>query len=105
MALAEQACRLADGLPAAERFGLRSQISRAAVSVPSNIAEGWSRESRREKAQFMAIAQGSLSELHTQLLLCERLGWLDPGALRLPYGLIDETSRMLTTLRRKMRTG
>ena len=103
MVLAEQACRLAGTLPAAERFGLRSQLSRAAVSVPSNIAEGWSRESRREKAQFLAIAQGSLSELHTQLLLGERLGWLDPEPLRPVYGLIDEVSRMLTALRRKLR--
>lgn len=105
MALAEQACRLAETLPVAERFGLRSQLSRAAVSVPSNIAEGWSRESRREKAQFLAIAHGSLSELHTQLLLGERLGWLDPEPLRPAYGLIDEVSRMLTALRRKMRSG
>ena len=103
MVLAEQACRLAGTLPAAERFGLRSQLSRAAVSVPSNIAEGWSRESRREKAQFLAIAQGSLSELHTQILLGERLGWLDPEPLRPVYGLIDEVSRMLTALRRKLR--
>lgn len=103
MSLAEQACKLAEHLPAAERFGMRAQLSRAAVSVPSNVAEGWSRESRKEKSQFMAIAQGSLSELHTQLLLCERLGWLDSKALQLPYGLIDETSRMLTTLRRRLR--
>lgn len=104
MVLAEQACRLAGTLPAAERFGLRSQLSRAAVSVPSNIAEGWSRESRREKAQFLAIAQGSLSELHTQLLLGERLGWLDAESLISLYGLIDEVSRMLTILRRQLRT-
>ena len=104
MALAEQACRLAGTLPAVERFGLRSQLSRAAISVPSNIAEGWSRESRREKAQFLAIAQDSLSELHTQLLLAERLGWLDPEPLAQTYGLIDEVSRMLTTLRRRLRS-
>jgi four helix bundle protein len=104
MALAEQACRLAGTLPAAERFGLRSQLSRAAVSVPSNIAEGWSRESRREKAQFLAIAQGSLSELHTQLLLGERLGWLNAEPLKPIHELIDEVSRMLTSLRRQLRT-
>ncbi|MGH8028149.1 MAG: four helix bundle protein [Pseudoxanthomonas sp.] len=104
MMLAEQACRLAAALPALERFGLRSQLSRAAVSVPSNIAEGWSRESRREKAQFLAIAQGSLSELHTQLLLAERLGWLNIEPLTPTYGLIDEVSRMLTTLRKKLRS-
>lgn len=103
MVLAEQACRLARTLPPEERFGLRSQLSRAAVSVPSNVAEGWSRESRRDKAQFLAIAQGSLSELHTQLMLCERLEWFDAQPLLPIYGLIDEVSRMLTTLRRKLR--
>lgn len=103
MELAETACRCTAKLPAEERFGIRMQISRASVSVPSNIAEGWSRESRREKAQFLAIAQGSLSELHTQLLLCERLHWLDTDSLQRAYGLIEETSRMLTTLRRRLR--
>lgn len=103
MDLAEAACRCATGLPPEERFGIRGQITRAAVSVPSNVAEGWSRESRKEKAQFLAIAQGSLSELHTQLLLCERLGWMASGPLLSSYGLIDEVSRMLTALRRRLR--
>lgn len=87
MHLAELVCRGTAALPHEERFGMRGQITRAAVSVPSNIAEGWARESRREKAQFMAIAHGSLAELHTQILLCERVGWLERGdvepALRL----------------------
>ena len=103
MELAEVACRCATGLPPEERFGIRGQVTRAAISVPSNVAEGWSRESRREKAQFFAIAQGSLSELHTQLLLCERLGWMAAESLQPAYRLIDEVSRMLTVLRRKLR--
>jgi four helix bundle protein len=102
MTLAEGSCRLADRLPPAERFGMRSQITRAAISVPSNISEGWTRESRKEKAHFLAIAQGSLAELHTQILLCQRLSWVEPFPADL-LGLIDETSRMLTTLRRRMR--
>jgi hypothetical protein len=57
----------------------------------------------QEKAQFFAIAQGSLSELHTQLLLCERLGWVAAESLQPAYRLIDEVSRMLTVLRRKLR--
>ena len=85
-------------------FGFKDQITRSALSVPSNIAEGWSRESRKEKSQFLAIAQGSLSELHTQLLLCERLSWIQCGPLQETYGLADETSRMLTTLRRRFRS-
>jgi four helix bundle protein len=104
MQLAEQACVLTAALPREERHGLRSQITRAAVSVPSNIAEGWARESRREKAHFLAIAHGSLSELHTQLLLGERIGWLSNKDLQAVHGLIDEVSRILTTLRRRLRT-
>lgn len=104
MALAERICRTSMGLPAIEKFGIRAQITRAAVSVPSNIAEGWARESVREKAQFLAIAQGSLAELHTQLLLCERLHWLDHEKNLEAHELIDEVSRMLTTLRRRFRS-
>lgn len=105
MALAERVCRISMDLPRFERFGVRAQITRAAVSVPSDIAEGWSRESVREKAHFLAIAQGPLAELHTQLLLCERLQWLDHEKDLDVHGLIDEVSRMLTSLRRRFRTG
>ncbi len=103
MSMAEQALRCSGRLPDVERFGLRAQMTRAAVSVPSNIAEGWARESRREKAQFLAIAHGSLAELHTQLLLCQRMDWLNGREPALLLGLIDEISRMLTVLRRKLR--
>src|SRR5688572_25843887 len=88
--LAELACRAAGELHASERFGMRSQMTRAATSVVCNVAEGWNRESRKEKAQFLAIAQGSLAELHTQLLLCVRLGWLAPDHLDRVMPLADE---------------
>ena len=61
--------------PADERFGLVPQMRRAAVSVPSNIAEGAARQTGREFAQFLTIARGSLSELDTQLLLARDLGF------------------------------
>lgn len=104
MRLAEQVCIVSTQLPAMERYGIRLQLTRSAVSVPSNIAEGWTRESKKEKAKFLAIAHGSLSELHTQLLICERVGWLFPADLVEIKSLIDETSRMLTVLRRSSRS-
>lgn len=103
MRMAELACLCSRELPQIERYGMRSQISRAAISVPCNIAEGWARESRREKAHFLAIAHGSVSELHTQLLLGQRLGWISTETSTEPLNLAEEISRMLTTLRRKLR--
>ena len=104
MRLAEGVCRLAHRLPSAERYGLRLQITRSAISVPSNIAEGWTREAVKEKAHFLAVAQGSLAEVHTQLLLAERIGWLAAERVDESYVLIEEVSRMLTVLRRGTRT-
>jgi four helix bundle protein len=95
--------RLAPSLPREETYGLRSQITRAAVSVPANIAEGWARESNRQKAQFLAIAQGSLAEVETLLTLCERLGWFPSKETAGLRGLLDEVSRMLTAMRRNRR--
>ncbi|MDR6841840.1 four helix bundle protein [Pseudoxanthomonas sacheonensis] len=105
MKLAELACQSVTQLPGEERYGIRLQITRAAVSVASNIAEGWTRESKKERSHFLAVAHGSLSELHTQLSLCSRLGWLPSELLETPFGLIDEISRMLTTLRQRSRNG
>ena len=103
MRLAELVCRAVEGLPEHERYGIRLQITRAAISVASNIAEGWTRESKRERRQFLSIAHGSLSELHTQLTLCVRIGWLSEPSLLESLQLADEVSRMLTALRRKAR--
>jgi four helix bundle protein len=64
-------------LPREERFGLTAQMRRAAVSVPSNIAEGEGRRWRRDHARFVLQARGSLFELNTQIVICERLVYLD----------------------------
>ena len=90
-------------LPREEVYGMRAQITRAAVSVPSNIAEGWTRESPREKMQFLSIAQGSLAELETQLTLCEQLGWFPLRKTSLVRSRVEEVSRILTAFRQKLR--
>jgi four helix bundle protein len=78
-------------------------MTRAAVSIPSNIAEGWARESEKEKAQFLAIAQGSLAELDTQLTLCEQIGWFPKTETAQLRSLMVEVGKMLTTMRRQRR--
>jgi len=105
MQVAREVYRLARFLPREETYGMRAQMTRAAVSVPSNIAEGWTRESKAEKRQFFAIAQGSLAELETQLTLCEEIGWLSGTQTKGLRICIDETSRMLTTFRQRLRPG
>ncbi len=78
MDLVAEIYNLTQLLPKEETFGLTNQMRRAAVSVPSNIAEGHSRFSKKEYKQFISIAHGSTAELETQLLICEKLGYLSP---------------------------
>ncbi|MBA2245895.1 MAG: four helix bundle protein [Gemmatimonadetes bacterium] len=103
MDLAKEVYRLAPLLPREETYGMRSQITRAAASIPANIAEGWARESSREKAQFLSIAQGSLAETETFLTLCEEIGWFPAKETELLRSLLTEVGKMLTTLRRTFR--
>lgn len=103
MEAAQEVYRLVPLLPKEEAYGMRSQITRAAVSVPANIAEGWTREAAKEKAHFLAVAHGSLAETETLLSLCEHLGWFPEAETGRLKGLLDEVSRMLTTMRRNRR--
>ncbi|MDD5528306.1 MAG: four helix bundle protein [Patescibacteria group bacterium] len=68
---------ITENFPDKERFGLTSQIRRAAVSITSNISEGFNRESMKEKIQFYSIARGSLAEVQNQSLIAKDIGFLD----------------------------
>ncbi|MGC1479851.1 MAG: four helix bundle protein [Chthoniobacterales bacterium] len=85
--------------PSDERFGLTSQLRRAAVSVSSNIAEGASRSSKKEYARFVEIATGSLFEVVSQAHVAKRLEYLDDLAFDAIYDQSDDLSRMLSGLR------
>jgi four helix bundle protein len=84
--------------PAAEKFGLAAQMRRAAVSIPSNVAEGSARRTRREYQQFLFIARGSIGELDTQIEIAGRLGYLKPEAVARLCVQLDAIGRMLTGL-------
>ncbi len=93
---------LTASLPAEEKFGLVSQIRRAAVSVPSNIAEGQARHTTGEFVQFISHAEGSVAELDTQIFLSVELGFITPDQAAPSFGLIGELRRMLNALRRRL---
>ena len=102
MDLVEEAYRLTDFLPKEEIFGLVNQIRRAAVSIPSNIAEGQSRHTAKEFINFLSIARGSKSELHTHIQICIRLGYITSTQAEKAILLCEEVGKMLYTLMSKL---
>jgi four helix bundle protein len=90
--------RATRGLPSDERFGLTSQVRRAVVSVPSNIAEGQGRATTREFLHFLSIAYGSLMEVETQILIANRLDYLDVQQKADLMGMANEVGRLLNGL-------
>ena len=89
-------------LPREELYALSDQMRRAAVSVPSNIAEGHSRNSKKEYIQFLSIAKGSNAELQTHCLLCEKLGYLSEAELQPVLSQSVEIAKMLNSLITKL---
>lgn len=94
---------LSDGLPSSETYGLRSQIRRAAVSIPANIAEGHGRDHLKDYLRHLSIANGSLKELETHLLIAARLGYSKQDHIETLLRTTSEVGRMLSGLSRKLR--
>ena len=86
--------------PKEERYGLTGQIRRAAVSIPANLAEGAGRRSSKEFAHFLSNSQGSASELETELIIANRLGFLDDATFAKLIGQLERIGRLITGLTR-----
>jgi four helix bundle protein len=95
---------LTGSFPSAEKFGLTSQMRRAAVSIVSNIAEGYGRSTRGEYIQFVGHARGSVCELQSQLVIAERLGFGSMEHYEKSHSLSSDVSRMLNALMRKLKS-
>jgi four helix bundle protein len=104
MALVKRIYQITATFPVNERFGLVSQMRRAAVSIPSNIAEGQARHTTGEFIQFVSHAEGSVAELDTQLILAIELGYCTKSEVGDVFSLIVELQKMLNALRRQLAT-
>jgi four helix bundle protein len=103
MALAKMIYQLTVSFPQEEKYGLTSQMRRAAVSIPSNIAEGHTRHSTADFINFISISIGSLDELETQLILSEELNFIDKQKTSPVKSLIDSLHKSLRSLRTSLK--
>ena len=103
MDLVEDIYKLTVSFPSEEKFGLVSQMTRAAVSIPSNIAEGAGRNSDKDFAHFISIAIGSLYELNTQIVLSERLGYINQTQSQELQKKLDNLQRKSVSFKSKLK--
>jgi four helix bundle protein len=102
MSLVTNVYSLTRGFPSDERFGLTSQMRRAAVSIPSNIAEGHARHTTKEYVLFVSNAEGSAAELQTQVRIATDLGYCDAETATVVESQLLEVRKMLNALRREL---
>lgn len=100
--IVEDVYRLTKGFPKEEQYGLISQMRRAAVSIPSNIAEGFKRFHSKEYRQYLHITLGSAAELETETIIARKLGYLDETQLSVLSDKIDQLSKMTSALLKKL---
>ena len=101
--LAAEVYQMTEKFPVKETYGLISQINRSVVSVASNIAEGAGRNSSKEFDQFLGIALGSIYELETQLIIGNRIGYLNAESIIMLQGKIESITKMLIRLKQSIR--
>jgi S23 ribosomal protein. len=94
--------RLSERFPTEERFGLISQIRRASVSIPSNIAEGWGRQSTQDYVRFLRMARGSIFEVETQIVLARELGFVADEQTTEADSILKDAGRVLAGLIRSI---
>ena len=102
MDMTESLYRIVKKLPKEETYALSDQMRRAAISIPSNIAEGFGRNSKKEYLQFLYIANGSVSELETQLMLCVRINYLKESEIQSILSLLSEIGKIIMTITKKL---
>ena len=98
MELVTEIYRVTQNFPKEELFGLMSQLRRAAVSIPSSIAEGKGRLSKGEFRQFLGNARGSLAEVETQILIAQNLSYLDEPEINRLLAMVEEVGKVLNGL-------
>ncbi len=96
--LVKSVYEISSSFPDSEKFGLVQQVRRTAVSIPSNIAEGWGRKSTGSFSQFLKIAKGSLCEVETQLIIAVELNFIKEEKIKEVNNLSEEISRMIRSL-------
>ena len=101
--VAEEVYRISRGFPKHEVYALASQMQRAAVSISANLAEGHERDSTKDFLRFVAIAQGSRTELETYVFLVQRLSYCEPPELAALLAKLEELGRMLRGLQKSLR--
>ena len=100
--LARKIYEVTANFPANEKYGIVSQMTRAAVSIPSNIAEGAGRNSNKDFANFLSIAIGSIFELHTQIAICEQIGYIDEETTKQLEQQIYTLQQQITTYKQRI---